>query len=397
MLIGNAFRLSTPKSRRRPGATIMSSDRAILLISDRPDRSRELGDRLAGLCSCRTIGVRDHESAPDTVTAVVTDLAFRDPARIEHLRQLLAKPRAAGVPIVAILRDDSYLERVQAAAIGATSLLSTQVSFSEISALLAPVLRSAIPWAVPATSLTPEQNVELARLQFGTIFGAAARSERIDRASLENTTESVIAAVTEGGIRRWLEVVWTYDDATYQHCLLVSGLAAEFATSLKFAPNDQKHVIRGALLHDLGKAKIPLAVLHKPGPLTAQEAALLRTHTGIGYELLRDQGGYEPALLEVVLRHHELLDGSGYPDGLAGSQINDLVRLVTICDIYAALIERRAYKAAMDPAQAFALLEEMEGKLEGALVRAFAHVAEKAAAPVAHDRRSLTQLAPAGA
>ena len=91
----------------------------------------------------------------------------------------------------------------------------------------------------------------------------------------------------------------------------------------------------------------------------------MRAHARIGYELLREQGGYEPELL-VVLRHHELLDGSGYPDGLVGSQIKDLVRLVTICDIYAALIERRPYRQVMEPAQAFKILQEMEGKLEGA-------------------------------
>ena len=120
----------------------------------------------------------------------------------------------------------------------------------------------------------------------------------------------------------------------------------------------------------------------------------MRTHARIGYELLREQGGYEPELLEVVLRHHELLDGSGYPDGLIGSQINDLVRLVTICDIYAALIERRPYRQVMEPAQAFKILQEMEGKLEGALVRAFAQVVVKSAAQGSHDRSNLAQLGP---
>jgi putative nucleotidyltransferase with HDIG domain len=195
-----------------------------------------------------------------------------------------------------------------------------------------------------------------------------------------------MAAIAEGGIRQWLEVVWTYDEITYQHCLLVTGLAAEFSASLQFASNDQKHVTRAALLHDLGKAKIPLAILNKPGALTGEEAAIMRTHARIGYELLRGHDDYEPELLEVVLRHHELLDGSGYPDGLAGPQINDLVRLVTICDVYAALIERRSYKQAMEPAPAFKILQEMEGKLEGALVRAFAQVAERSAAPVSRDR-----------
>jgi len=370
----------------KPCAAPMPSDRAILLISDRPDRSRELARRLGGFYACRIAGLYEQQTTAEPVAAVVTDVGFRDPADIERLRHLLSEPRALAVPIVAILRDNSHLERVQAVAVGAAFLFPADASVSDISAALAPAIRSTISSVVPAASLAPAQNIEQARLHFGTIFNAAARGEGVSRTSVENATASVMTAIAEGGIRQWLEVVWTYDEITYQHCLLVTGLAAEFSASLQFARNDQKHVTKAALLHDLGKAKIPLAILNKPGALTGKEVAIMRTHARIGYALLREQSDYEPEILEVVLRHHELLDGSGYPDGLAGPQINDLVRLITICDVYAALIERRSYKQAMEPAPAFKILQEMEGKLEGALVRAFAQVAERSAAPVSRDR-----------
>jgi putative nucleotidyltransferase with HDIG domain len=242
---------------------------------------------------------------------------------------------------------------------------------------------------IPATTLAPEQNIEQARLQFETIFSAVAHGDHVSRASVDTATASAMAAIAEGGIRQWLDVVWTYDEATYQHCLLVTGLAAAFSASLQFTKSDQELVTRSALLHDLGKAKIPLAILNKSGALSSEETTIMRTHARIGYELLRGQGEYEPEILEVVLRHHELLDGTGYPDGLAGPQINDLVRLVTICDIYAALIERRSYKQAMDSASAFKILQKMEGKLEGAFVRAFSQVAERSAAAPLHDRLEL--------
>jgi putative nucleotidyltransferase with HDIG domain len=363
----------------------MSSDRAILLISERPDRSRELAHQLGDLYACRMIGLYE-QAAMDPVAAVVTDVGFRHPADIARLRHLLSQPRALAVPIVAILRDNSHLERVQAVAVGATFLFPADVSVSDISAAIAPVIRSTIPPIVPAASLTPAQNIEHARFQFGTIFNAVARGQGVSRTNVEAATASAMAAIAEGGIRQWLDVVWTYDEATYQHCLLVTGLAAAFAASLQFARSDQENVTRAALLHDLGKAKIPLAILNKSGALTGEEVAIMRTHVRIGYELLHGQDDYEPETLEVVLRHHELLDGSGYPDGLAGPQINDLVRLVTICDVYAALIERRSYKEAIEPAPAFKILQEMEGKLEGALVRAFAQIAERSAAPVSHGR-----------
>ncbi len=81
-------------------------------------------------------------------------------------------------------------------------------------------------------------------------------------------------------------------------------------------------------------------------------------------------------LLSVVRSHHEMLDGSGYPDRLRGGEIPDLVRLVTICDIHAALIERRPYKAPMDAGKAYAILESMAGRLDADLVRAFQPVVQ---------------------
>ena len=360
----------------------MTSDRAILLISDHPDRSRELAHRLCSIYACQMVGLYEQQTTTAPVTAVITDVSFRHPADIERLRHILSQPRAVVAPIVALLRNNSHLERVQAVAVGATFLVPANVSVSDIYAELAPIIRSMIPSVVSATSLAPAQNIEQTRLQFGSIFSAAARGDFVSRTSVDTATASAMAAIAEGGIRQWLDVVWTYDEATYQHCLLVTGLAAAFAASLQFARCDQENVTRAALLHDLGKAKIPLAILNKSEALTSEEMIIMRTHARIGYELLRGQGEFEPEILEVVLRHHELLDGSGYPDGFAGAQINDLVRLVTICDVYAALIERRSYKPAMEAAPAYKILQEMEGKLEGALVRAFAQVAERSAAPV---------------
>jgi putative nucleotidyltransferase with HDIG domain len=379
--------VSSPvRAASKRGATNMSRDPAILLISDRTDRSQRLAHVLGALCTCRTVGLYEQKNIAGPVTTIVTDVGLRHPPDILRLRRVLLQPHLVATPIVAVLRENNYLERVQATALGASHVLAADASISDISAMLAPIISSSIPQTAPGTSETPAQNVERAQLQFRILFGAAAHGEIVNRASVDGATTSVVAAIVDGGIRQWLDIVWTYDDTTYQHCLLVTGLAAAFAAKLGFSSRDQQHLVRGALLHDLGKAKIPHAILNKPGPLTSDEVAVMRTHVTIGYELLSEQGDYPPELLEVVLRHHELLDGSGYPDGLRGSQISDLVRIVTICDIYAALIERRPYRRFMEPAQAFNTLQEMEGKLEGALVRAFAQIAEKSAAQVSPNR-----------
>ena len=104
----------------------------------------------------------------------------------------------------------------------------------------------------------------------------------------------------------------------------------------------------------------------------------MRRHPVIGYDLLKDIPDISVEILDGVRHHHEYLDGSGYPDGLKAPQISDLVRLLTISDIFAALIESRPYRPAMPRAEAYKILCGMDGRLERSLVKAFGNVALKA-------------------
>jgi HD-GYP domain-containing protein (c-di-GMP phosphodiesterase class II) len=97
----------------------------------------------------------------------------------------------------------------------------------------------------------------------------------------------------------------------------------------------------------------------------------MRTHPALGHAMLAGQRGMNPVILDVVLHHHEYLDGTGYPDRLQGRQISDYVRIVTICDIYAALIERRPYRAPMPHQQALAVLTDLGVKLDRNMLKHF--------------------------
>jgi HD-GYP domain-containing protein (c-di-GMP phosphodiesterase class II) len=109
--------------------------------------------------------------------------------------------------------------------------------------------------------------------------------------------------------------------------------------------------------------------------LTLEEMEVMRQHPRRGFDALTAQGGFPPEMLDVILHHHEFLDGTGYPDGLSGKQISDIVRLTTIVDIYAALVEKRAYRLQFTHAKAFAMMEEMGDKLDQHLLHAFRPVA----------------------
>lgn len=144
---------------------------------------------------------------------------------------------------------------------------------------------------------------------------------------------------------------------------------------LRFSSGDRHHLVRAALVHDVGKARIPLAILNKFGLLDADELTVMRTHAALGHDLLMTAGGFDTATLDAVRHHNEMLDGSGYPDSLKGGEISDFVRLITICDIYAALIERRPHCAPISAKAAMTILQSDTGKVDPDLLKAFQRAA----------------------
>lgn len=208
-----------------------------------------------------------------------------------------------------------------------------------------------------------------------SMFSDVLSGKPIDVAGAKGAGSRIADNIAEHGLANWLETVRRHHEGTYQHCLLVTGTAVDFGLSLGLAKPDLDRLCSAAMFHDIGKAKISLAVLDKPGKLDAQERALIETHPAAGYDVLKDTAGISPEILDAVRHHHEYLDGSGYPDAICGPGISDIVRILTVCDIFAALIEHRTYKPTMPREQAYEIIRGMRGKLEGPLVAAFRDVA----------------------
>jgi putative nucleotidyltransferase with HDIG domain len=166
-----------------------------------------------------------------------------------------------------------------------------------------------------------------------------------------------------------------HDLTLYRHSMFVGDLTAAFSAYLGFSPADQSLLVRAALLHDLGKAGVSPDVLGKPGALNPREMKEMRSHPQTGYLLLTAEGGHDPETLAVVGQHHERLDGSGYPHGLLAGDISDPVRIVTLCDIYAAMTELRSYCKPLRPQEALRLIEASRTQLDLRLTKEFAAMA----------------------
>jgi len=213
--------------------------------------------------------------------------------------------------------------------------------------------------------------VAAAHNALSTILETAHTSEALAIESLEVKETLIVDALRESGIKPWLDIVRQHHSPTYRHSLLVTAVAVAFAQTVGMRLEDQQLITRAALLHDIGKRFVPLEILDKPTPLTVKEMSRVREHPLRGYDLLLDHGGFSKEVMDCVLHHHELLDGSGYPDGLKGDEIGDLVRITTIADIFSALLEPRAYKGPLPADHVFELMRQMDGKLDADLMRAF--------------------------
>jgi putative nucleotidyltransferase with HDIG domain len=303
---------------------------------------------------------------------VITAADLRLADNIAALKEISAQFNGARRRVFVIDRKERLLA-AQAYALGATHVLFNPLDRKSLLAALAEPANVGGP-AVNSLSDIDEAAAAGAA-SIASMFSAVLSGQQVDIAGAKQAAGQIADAVAGGGLSRWLDTVRRHHEGTYQHCLLVTGTAAAFGLNLGLAKADMERLYSAAMFHDIGKATIPLAVLDKPGRLDEQERALIETHPDAGYGVLQGTTGISTEILDAVRHHHEYLDGSGYPDRLSGADISDIVRILTISDIFAALIEDRIYKPSMPRTQAYEILCGMHGKLERPLVTAFKEVA----------------------
>ncbi|MBI3563022.1 MAG: HD-GYP domain-containing protein [Gammaproteobacteria bacterium] len=147
----------------------------------------------------------------------------------------------------------------------------------------------------------------------------------------------------------WLTFLKDREHYAQTHALNVSILALRFGHHLKLSDSQLGALGLGALLHDVGNMLLPAEILNKPGPLTAEEWTLVKTHPGLGNKLLQKNDIPPAEALDIVLHHHERNSGGGYPDGLKGDEINFLTKIVALVDVYDAMTSDRCYRAGITP------------------------------------------------
>jgi putative nucleotidyltransferase with HDIG domain len=342
------------------------------IVADQQDKISELRSMFGSqyCVSSSLLDSGDDVPAQCVATIIAADLRTED--NITALKELSTKTKATRRRIF-VVGQKARLLAALAYALGATHALFSPVNQGALLAALTETGKSTeLSGGVTAGSGAASNR---GAASLASMFAAVLSGQQIDVADAKDAAREIAASVAEDGFSNWLDTVRRHHEGTYQHCLLVTGTAVAFGLNLGLAKADIERLYSAAMFHDIGKAKIPIAVLDKPGQLDAQERALIQTHPAAGYDVLKGTRGISAEILDAVRHHHEYLDGSGYPDALCAENISDLVRVMTISDIFAALIEDRRYKPSMPRAQAYEILCGMRGKLEGPLVTAFKEVA----------------------
>jgi HD-GYP domain-containing protein (c-di-GMP phosphodiesterase class II) len=161
------------------------------------------------------------------------------------------------------------------------------------------------------------------------------------------------------------------DEYTEGHTRRVALRAVLVGEELGLAPHRLRMLATGGLLHDIGKLSVPDEILKKPGSLDEDEFAVIKKHPEWGHKLLGELGGFSDGVRRLVLDHHERLDGNGYPNGRTAVQLDIETRILTVCDVYDALLSVRVYRDAWTHDKAMALLHEQTGSaFDAACVRA---------------------------
>jgi len=200
------------------------------------------------------------------------------------------------------------------------------------------------------------------------VFQQARMGRAVSGASMMPLVKSIAASVIRNPYALTsVARLKHHDGYTYMHSVAVCALMTALARELEL---DELEAGVAGLLHDLGKALMPLAVLNKPGKLSVEEFEVAKKHSYDGWHMLQS-ADVSVGVLEVALHHHEKINGGGYPHGLKDKAIPLLARMGAVCDVYDAVTSERPYKSSWHPTQALRSMASWDGQFDKTILAAF--------------------------
>lgn len=188
----------------------------------------------------------------------------------------------------------------------------------------------------------------------------------------ENVTDELMKAIFDNdAVAVDIGMLKVSDEYTFKHSVDVATMSMIIGRQYGLNREEVHEIGVAGLLHDLGKSKIPLEVLNKPARLTDEEFALMKQHSLFGFQILKDRNQFSEGIMLGVLQHHEKLNGKGYPLGVTGEKIHKYAKIISVADVYDALVTERPYKSGFPKNEAVEMIMAMTGELDIDAMKSF--------------------------
>ena len=258
-------------------ATQTSSKRRLLLASDRSDQSSELAGILQIVGEVDTVAMVDLPDAPSQFAGIVVDINLRSPECVQLVRNKLRSEPYRAMPRLFVLADALHHGSMQAWALGATDTISRPFDAQAILQRIRAAFPDSQGYDETDRGKALNRGVEAAHAVLVKIFEKLPAGVPLQFSDIVAAENRILKAIKHSSLREWLTTVGCHHTDTYRHCLFVTGFAVAFAQQLGMREDDQRRLVRAALLHDVGKAFVPVAILDKPDPLTTEEMSEMRS------------------------------------------------------------------------------------------------------------------------
>ncbi len=351
---------------------------AVALIDANPAHQKEVSDALLSFYE-----VDNYQSADDALTGLKASIPalilvgkkLASGGGVEFIYMVRHEPAFADIPIIYIVEQDdskSAVSIAKAHAAGANDHLIKPYRRSMLINTISGQLNSQVERNWEILPQVQQEALKGTVSVFNGIADVISSGHPLPFGEVRNACAPLVEAINNHDFKGILNGVRDHDNYTYAHSMRVATLLSLFGHAAGLKGEDQMVLASGGLLHDVGKMLIPHHVLNKPGRLNEDELAIMKSHVPETVKYLQACADIPKAVLTIAEQHHEKLDGSGYPYGLKGAQLNELARMAAIVDIFSALTDRRVYKPPMEAEKALTIMtDEMSAHIDQHFLKMF--------------------------
>jgi len=211
---------------------------------------------------------------------------------------------------------------------------------------------------------------------FDAIAKSVANNTPLDKSKITSSCNPLLACVQDGEMQNLLQGLKNHQSFIYTHSMRVAIFMCAFGKAYNVSESESAMLTSGGFLHDIGEILLPHNLIYKHGRFTHKELILMRHHVEETEAIIASIKNVSPVIQTIAELHHERLDGTGYPHGLQGSEINELGRMIAIADVFAALTDVRPHRTSLDAATALDQMQQRTTAFDQDMLRLFREIIE---------------------